>query len=118
MYAMTRTRPDITYAVRRLSRYTSNPSTQRWHVIPRVFKYLKGTDHYGLSYLGYSLVLEGYSNAIWISYLEDHSKTSVCVFLLWGGAISWTSNKQTCIMISIMESKFVVLGVAGKEEEC
>ena len=29
MYAMTSTRPDIAFAVRKLSRYTSNPSMER-----------------------------------------------------------------------------------------
>jgi len=43
MYAMTSTRPDIAYAVGRLSRYTSNPSTHHWQAIRRVLKYLKGT---------------------------------------------------------------------------
>ena len=33
MYAMTSTRPDIAYAVGKLSRYTSNPSTHHWHAI-------------------------------------------------------------------------------------
>jgi len=33
MYAMTSTRPDIAYAFSRLSRYSSNPSTQRWQAI-------------------------------------------------------------------------------------
>ncbi|GJY96326.1 hypothetical protein Tco_0513236 [Tanacetum coccineum] len=41
MYAMTSTRPDIAYAVSRLSRFSSNPSRQHWHAITRVFKYLK-----------------------------------------------------------------------------
>nr|GEU66195.1 hypothetical protein [Tanacetum cinerariifolium] len=36
MYAMTSTRPDIAYAVGRLSRFTSNPSRQHWHVITRI----------------------------------------------------------------------------------
>ncbi|GJV58025.1 zinc finger, CCHC-type containing protein, partial [Tanacetum coccineum] len=42
MYAMTSTRPDIAYAVGRLSRFTSNPSRQHWKAITRVFKYLRG----------------------------------------------------------------------------
>ncbi|GKG50087.1 hypothetical protein Tco_0518861, partial [Tanacetum coccineum] len=40
MYAMTSARPDIAYAVGRLSRFTSNPSRQHWKAITRVFKYL------------------------------------------------------------------------------
>ncbi|GJR34106.1 zinc finger, CCHC-type containing protein [Tanacetum coccineum] len=41
MYVMTSTRPDIAYAVGRLSRFTSNPSRQHCQAITRVFKYLK-----------------------------------------------------------------------------
>ncbi|GJR43063.1 zinc finger, CCHC-type containing protein, partial [Tanacetum coccineum] len=36
MYAMTSTRPDIAYAVGRLSRFTSNPSRQHWQAITRI----------------------------------------------------------------------------------
>nr|GEX94037.1 zinc finger, CCHC-type [Tanacetum cinerariifolium] len=71
MYEMTSTRPDIAYDVGRLSRFTSNPSRQHWKAITRVFKYLRGTKDYGLSYVGYPSVLEGYSNASWINHVED-----------------------------------------------
>nr|GFB06310.1 zinc finger, CCHC-type [Tanacetum cinerariifolium] len=91
MYAMTSTRPDIAYVVGRLSRFTSNPSRQHWKEITRVFKYLKGTKDYGLSYVGYPSVLKG--------------------------AILWDSNKQTCITGSTIESEFVALASAGKEAE-
>ncbi|GJZ83038.1 zinc finger, CCHC-type containing protein [Tanacetum coccineum] len=43
--------------------YTSNPSTQHWQSIQRVVKYLKKTMDYRLTYTGYPLVLEGYSDA-------------------------------------------------------
>ncbi|GJV57165.1 hypothetical protein Tco_1458170 [Tanacetum coccineum] len=117
MYAMTSTRPYITYAVGRLSRFTSNPSRQHWQAITRVFKYLKGTMDYDLSYIGYPSVLEGYSDASRINHVEDSSSTSGWVFLLGGGAISWASKKQTCITGSTMESEFVALAAAGKEVE-
>ncbi|GJV80977.1 zinc finger, CCHC-type containing protein, partial [Tanacetum coccineum] len=103
--------------VGRLSRFTSNPSRQHWQAITRVFKYLKGTMNYGLSYVGYPSVLEGYSDASWINHVEDSSSTSGWVFLLGGGAISWASKKQTCITGSTMESEFVALAAAGKEAE-
>ncbi|GJW47125.1 hypothetical protein Tco_0078771 [Tanacetum coccineum] len=76
MYAMTSTRLDIAYAVGRLSRFTSNLSRQHWHAITRVFKYLKGTMNYGLSYVGYPSVLEAYLDASWINHVEDSSSTS------------------------------------------
>ena len=117
MYAMTSTRPDIAYAVGKLSRYTSNPSTHHWHAIRRVLGYLKGTMDYGLTYKGCPWVIDGYSDASWISNMEDHTSTTGWVFLLGGGAISWASKKQTCITTSTMESEFIALAAAGKEAE-
>ena len=72
---------------------------------------------YSNSYTGYPSVLEGYTDASWISNTEDNSSTSGWVFLLGGGAISWASKKQTCITSSTMESEFVALAAAGKEAE-
>ncbi|GJU69899.1 zinc finger, CCHC-type containing protein [Tanacetum coccineum] len=117
MYVMTCTRPDITFVVGKLSRYTSNPDTQHWQAIQRVLKYLKKTMDYRLTYIGYPLMLEGYTDASQISNTEDNSSTSGWVFLLCGGAISWASNKQTCITGSTMESEFVALAATGKEAE-
>ena len=117
MYAMTSTRPNIAYAVGRLIRFTCNPGVQHWQAVQRVFRYLKGTMNFALCYLGYPSILEGYSNACWISNGEDHSSTIGWVFLFGGGAISWASKKQTCITNSTMESEFVALAAAGIEAE-
>lgn len=70
-----------------------------------------------LCYLGYPLVLEGYSDASQITHLEDHSSTSGCVFFLGRGAIPWAYKTQTCITNSKMESKFVVLAATDKYME-
>ncbi|GKA25484.1 zinc finger, CCHC-type containing protein [Tanacetum coccineum] len=90
MYVMTCTRPDIAFAVGKLSRYTSNPGTQHWQAIQRVLKYLKKTMDYSLIYTGYPSVLEGYTDASWINNTKDSSSTSCWVFLL-GGA---TAGKE------------------------
>nr|GEY37493.1 zinc finger, CCHC-type [Tanacetum cinerariifolium] len=58
MYAITCTRPDITFVVGKLSGYTSNPGTQHWQAIQRVLKYLKKTMDYRLTYTSYPLVLK------------------------------------------------------------
>nr|GEV15982.1 zinc finger, CCHC-type [Tanacetum cinerariifolium] len=105
MYAMTCTRSEIAFAMGKLSRYTSNPSTQHWQAIQMVLKYLKKTMDYRLVYSGYPSVLEGYTDANWISNTKDNSSTSGWVFLLGGGAIS------------TMEYEFVALAAAGKEAE-
>nr|GEV02227.1 zinc finger, CCHC-type [Tanacetum cinerariifolium] len=87
MYAMTCIRPDIAFAIGKLSMYTSNP------------------------------VLEGYTDVSRISNTQDNSSTSDWVFLLSGGVIFWASKKQTCITGLIIESELVALAAAGKEPE-
>ena len=116
MYAMTCTRPDIGFAVGKLSRYTHNPSHAHWHAIRRILKYLKRTMDFGLHYSGFPSVLEGYSDASWISNC-DHSSTSGWIFTLGGGSVSWGSKKQTCIADSSMASEFIALAATCKEAE-
>ncbi|GJW40938.1 zinc finger, CCHC-type containing protein [Tanacetum coccineum] len=103
--------------VGKLSRYTSNHGTQHWQAIQQVLKYLKKNIDYRLTYTGYPLVLEGYTDASWISNIKDNSSTSGWVFLLSGGVISWAFKKQTCITGSTMEYEFVALAAVGKEVE-
>lgn len=117
MYAMHCTRPDIAFAVGKMSRYTNNPSVDHWKAIGRIFGYLKKTKELGLFYYEFPAVLEGYSDASWITSASDNKSTSGWIFTLAGGAVSWASKKQTCITHSTMESEFIALAAAGKEAE-
>ena len=117
MYAMHCTRPDIAYAVCKLSRFTSNPGILHWKGIARVLGYLKKTMSLGLFYGNYPAVLEGFSDASWITGAHDNKSTTGWIFTLGGAAISWASKKQTCISHSTMEAEFTALAAAGKEAE-
>ena len=50
MYAQTCTRPDISFAVRMLGRYQSDPGFEHWKVAKKVMRYLQGTKDYMLTY--------------------------------------------------------------------
>ncbi|CAM8965807.1 unnamed protein product [Rhodiola kirilowii] len=117
MYLMNCTRPDIAYCVSRLARYTSNPGYEHWKAIVRVLKYLRFTRDYGLHYTRYPEVIEGYTDASWISDIQDSKATSGYVFTLGGAAVSWKSSKQTLITRSTMEAEFVALDKCGEEAE-
>ena len=104
MYIANKTRPDIPYAFGRLSRYTHNPSKEHWNALRRVFKHLRGTMDYSIHYKGFPYVVEGYSDANWITDSSEVKSTSGYVFLLGEAAISWGSKKQTIISRSTMES--------------
>ena len=117
MYVVQCTRPNIAFAVSKLSRFTSNPSYEHWKAIERVLGYLKKTKNLGLQYSKFPAVMEGYTDARWISSVGDNKSTTGRVFTLGGGAISWKSKKQTLITHSTMESEFVALAETGKEDE-
>ncbi|KAJ0843621.1 putative RNA-directed DNA polymerase [Helianthus annuus] len=117
MYLMTCTRPDLAYAVSRLSRYTSNPCADHWKAITRVLRYIRYTRDYGLHYTRQPAVIEGYTDANWISDNKDSKSTSGYVFTLGGAAIAWKSSKQTVIARSTMESEFIALNKSGEEAE-
>ena len=62
-------------------------------------------------------VLEGYSDANWISDSDETKSTNGYVFTLGGGAVIWRSARQTIIARSTMESEFVALKMACSEDE-
>ena len=117
MYLMSCTRPNIAYAVNKLSRYTSNPGVMHWQGIARVLKYLRFTRDYGMHYTRYPTVLEGYSDANWISNVKDSKSQSDYVFTLEDATVSWKSSKQTVISRSTMEYEFIALDKCGEEAE-
>ena len=117
MYVMNCTRPDLAYSVGKLSRYTSNLGVDHWKAIIKVLRYLRYTQNYGLHYTRYPVVLEGCSDANWISDMKDTKSTSGYVFTLGGAVVSWKSSKQTCISRSTMESELIALDKVGKEAQ-
>ena len=115
MHLMNFSKPDITYAACRLSRYTRNHNNDHWNALARLMKYLRGTMNYGILYSGFPAMLEGYNNANWISDSYEIKSTSGSIFTLGGGAITWKSSKQTLIATSTIESEFIALKSASKE---
>ena len=113
MYAMIGTRPDIAFAVSKLSQFNQNPSESNWRGVKRVFRYLGGTINYGIKYDA-DQGLIGYSDADWGGDTHERKSTTGGTFLLGGGAISWNSKKQTCVATSTMESEYIALCSAGK----
>ena len=69
-------RSNIAYVVGRLNRYIHSPNQDHWDAIARLPRYLRGTMDYGIEYSGFLVVLERYSDANWISDLDDTKSTS------------------------------------------
>jgi hypothetical protein len=117
MYLASATRPDISFAVSKLSRITSNPRDDHWRALERVMHNLVGTMDYRIHYFGYPAVLEGYSDENWISDVDEPYATSRYVFTLGDAAVSWRSCKQTILTRSSMEAELAALDTATVEAD-
>jgi hypothetical protein len=104
-YLVSAIRPDILFAVSKLSQFTYNLGDNHWHVLEQVMHYLTGTMDYGIHYCSYLVVLEEYSDANWISDVDELYATSGYVFTLCGAAVSWRSYKHTILTRSTMEAE-------------
>jgi hypothetical protein len=102
MYLASATRPDISFVVSKLSRFTSNPGDDHCRALERVMHYLVGTMEYEIHYSGFAAILKGYSDANWISDLHELYATSGYVFTLGGAVVSLRSCKQTILTRSNM----------------
>ena len=113
MYAMLGTRPDIAYAVSKVSQYSTNPNPTHWTAVKRIFRYLAGTPNRGLYYVGQGLG-SGYTDADWGGG-DDRKSIGGYTFLLNGSAISWNSKKQSTVALSSTEAEYMALTQAVKE---
>lgn len=119
MFAAICTRPDIAFAVSRLSRYCSNPTETRYTAAKRILRYLKGSVNYRITYTGSNdrhPQLIGYCDADWAQDRDCKRKsTSGYVFVMCGGAISWQSKKQSTIALSSTEAELMAITSSTKE---
>jgi hypothetical protein len=114
MWAMIVTRPDICFVVGRLSQFNMDPTEQHWIAAKRVLRYLSSTRKFTIHYVKNGNGLRGYSDS---DYAEDHTRksTSGCLFTLAGGAIAWTSKKQSLVAGSTTEAEYIAYSEAAKE---
>jgi len=56
-----------------------------------------------------------YCDADWVSDLEDRKSTTRFVFMMGGGAISWSSKRQPIITLSMTKAEYMVSMQVTKE---
>ena len=115
LYLSVATRPDITYAVGNVAKLCAKPTKQHWVAVKRIFRYLRGTQKYGLLYSRNNTECVGFSDADWGGDLDDRKSTSGYMFKLGGAAVSWRSKKQACVALSTAEAEYIALTSAAQE---
>jgi hypothetical protein len=118
MWVAKGTRPDISYAVGQLSQHCSQPTVRHWNAGLRVLRYLKGTLDYRLQYgpaVDTPTGLQGYCDADYAGDSTDRHSTTGYLYLLYGGLVSWSTQKQRCTALSTTESEYIALAECSKQ---
>jgi len=130
MYAMLGTRPDLAFTVSTLSKYCSNPTPEHAIAAKRTLRYLRKTINVGIIFKGQenpaiaeaiagasptTTGITGFTDSDWAGDVDSRKSTSGYVFLLYGGAISWKSTKQSVVATSSTEAEYIACSEAAKE---
>ncbi|XP_070665198.1 secreted RxLR effector protein 161-like [Malus domestica] len=127
LYLAQCTRPDISFAVNLLARYSNAPTRGYWNGVKDIFCYLKGTTDLGLFYTRKSpsvAILYGHQidsrlvGYAYAGYLFDphraRSQTGY-VFTVGDTIICWRSTKQMLVGISCNHAEILALHEALSE---
>ena len=116
MYLANCTRPDISFAVNLLARFSSAPTKRHWNGIKHILRYLRGSVDLGLFYSNNSKQeLIGFADAGYLSDPHKAKSQTGYVFTNNGTAISWRSQKQTLVATSSNHSEIIALHEASRE---
>lgn len=120
MYLANTTRPDITFPVNLLARYSNSATQRHWKGVQQILRYLSGTIDMGLFYRSSTTpitsdILTGYADAGYLSDPHTGRSQTGYVFMYNGTAISWRSTKQTLTATSSNHSEIMALHEASRE---
>ncbi|KAL9238891.1 hypothetical protein vseg_013261 [Gypsophila vaccaria] len=110
------TRPDIAFAVNKLSQFMHQPTTTHWQALKRLLRYLQGTPHFGINiYKQSPLNLHAFSDSDWAGDKDDYLSTGAYIVYLGKNPISWSSKKQRTVARSSTEAEYRSIANAAAE---
>jgi hypothetical protein len=118
MYAQIATRPDLSYAVSTLSKFSSDPGKPHWMALMHVLQYIKGTLDYKITYGGSgntSLTPYGYVDADYGGDRDTRRSCSGHVFFMAGGPVAWGAKYQPTVALSTTEAEYMALTRAAQQ---
>lgn len=113
---LTITRPDITFAVKKLCQYSSAPRLPHLHAVYKVLEYIKGTVGRGLLYsVEDDLTLKRFADADLASCQDSRRSTTEFTMFIGSSLISWRFKKQPTVSRSSAEDEYRALALATCE---
>ena len=116
MWGQLATRPDLSFAVSLLSRFQADPGIEHWKALLHVVGYIKNTMDYGLTYSrDADLTPLAYVDANYGGCRDTCRSTSGYVFLMAGGAVTWSSKRQATVALSTVEAEYVAMSRCAQQ---
>ena len=96
LYVMLGTRPDIAFAVIKMSQFSSNPTEEHLQKALYIMRYLSSTKDLCIQYLatGNQNGLCAYFDIDWAGDVETSRSTTGYAIFLGNGIVSWLSRRQ------------------------
>lgn len=124
-------RPDISFAVSKLSQFNSDPTETHMKAARRVLVYLKGTIYYSIIYgdaidteiHAYTraihpedyLSILGFADADHASDKDDRKSQTGYIFLINNASVVWESHKQQSVTLSTRDAEYMAVSDASRE---
>jgi hypothetical protein len=118
MYLGVLTRPDIQFALGRLSQYLADPAKYHMSALKTMSRYVRSSQELGIQYSREGTgTLVGYSDSDYA--MDKINRISILgnVFFLAGGPISWMSKKQKSVATSTMEAEYMGMCACAKQSQ-
>src|SRR3977135_3953245 len=110
------TRPDISYAVTKLSQFAVNPSREHLDKALYICRYLAGTADYALVYDGpLNKGLIAYTDSDWAADPNKRRSITGYFFKLANGIICWQSRSQKTVALSSTEAEYMALSDCSRQ---
>lgn len=114
LFAAVQTRPDIAFAISRLSRFNMNPSKTHHDAADRVLRYLLRTRTLGLQFGGGD-TFDVATDASFADNTLDRKSSHAYAMRLFGGLIGWRATKQPTVTTSTTEAELLAVAQGAKE---
>jgi hypothetical protein len=114
MYAMVYTRPDIAFALGKLSQYIQDPAEHHARALKRLLRYLRFTIKFRISFRPAGKLVV-YSDADYASDKADRKSITASVGLIGGGPVFWGSRKQTAVATPTTEAEYIAMSFTAKQ---
>ena len=116
-YLAVATRPHIARTVGNLARFSQHPGMAHWKAVKHLFRYIKGTLDYKLTFApsSDSELFTSYTDADHAGCPDTGHSTSGYVIKMGTGAISWSSRLQSLVALSTTEAEFIAAVSCAQE---